>query len=102
LTEPIRRRSLAFQKAAMSGKRKSRIRSYTVVFEPLADGGYNVVVPAIPEICTFGRTLAESKRMAADAIRCVLESLEKDRSQFPRDVKRAPRVTRVDVELEPA
>ena len=27
---------------------------YTVVFEPLAEGGCSVIVPAIPEICTFG------------------------------------------------
>ena len=31
--------------------------SYTVFFEPQKEGGYNVVVPAIPEICTFGNTL---------------------------------------------
>jgi predicted RNase H-like HicB family nuclease len=73
-----------------------------VVFEPVVEGGYNVVVPAIPEICTFGGTVTEAKRMAADAIRCYLEGLEKERSRFPRDVRRAPRIERVEVELEPA
>jgi antitoxin HicB len=47
---------------------------YTVFFEPLEEGGYNVVVPAIPEICTFGKTLDEARFMAQDAIRCCLES----------------------------
>jgi predicted RNase H-like HicB family nuclease len=73
-----------------------------VVFEPVVEGGYNVVVPAIPEICTFGGTFTEAKRMAADAIRCSLEGLEKERSRFPPDVRRAPRIERVEVELEPA
>ncbi len=50
-----------------------RIYQYAVVFEPQPEGGYNVVVPAIPEICTFGRTLEEAREMARDAIRCVIE-----------------------------
>ncbi len=83
----------------MPARRKSRIHSYTVVFEPVAEGGYNVVVPAIPEICTFGRTLAESKRMGSDAIRCYLESLDRQRTRFPRDVKRVPRIERLKVLL---
>jgi predicted RNase H-like HicB family nuclease len=40
----------------------------------MPEGGYNVVVPAIPEICTFGETLSEARRMAKDALRCFLES----------------------------
>jgi len=43
---------------------------YTVIFEPAEEGGYNVVVPAIPEICTFGESLEEAREMAIDAIRC--------------------------------
>lgn len=37
---------------------------YTVYFEPLLEGGYQVVFPAIPEIITFGRTLEEAREMA--------------------------------------
>ena len=47
--------------------------SYTVIFEPLERGGYQAVVPALPEIITAGRTLKEARRMARDAIRCVLD-----------------------------
>ena len=43
---------------------------YTTVFEPLPEGGFSVLVPAIPEICTFGETLEEAREMARDAIRC--------------------------------
>jgi len=38
------------------------------------EGGYDIIVPAIPEICTFGKTREEARKMAEDAIRCCLES----------------------------
>lgn len=59
---------------------------YTTLFEPLPEGGYNVVVPAIPEICTFGETLGEAREMARDAIRCYLESALETGEQIPQDV----------------
>ena len=58
---------------------------YTVYFEPLPDGGYNVVVPAMPEICTFGRTLEEARDMAKDAILCVIESAQQNGEPIPTD-----------------
>jgi predicted RNase H-like HicB family nuclease len=59
---------------------------YTVYYEPAPEGGYNVVVPAIPEICTFGETIEEARMMAADAIRCFLESAQKTGEAIPEDV----------------
>ena len=59
---------------------------YTVLFEPVPEGGYNVIVPALPEICTFGETLEEARDMAEDAIKCVLESMIKDNEPIPSDV----------------
>lgn len=55
-------------------------------FEPLEQGGYNIVVPAIPEICTFGETLEEARAMAEDAIRCYIESQKKLGEDIPEDV----------------
>jgi len=37
-----------------------KIYRYTVIFEPLKEGGYNAIFPAIPEICTFGETLEKA------------------------------------------
>jgi antitoxin HicB len=59
--------------------------NYTVFFEPLEEGGYQVIVPAIPEICTFGDTLEEARAMATDAIRCVIESALKEGEPIPRN-----------------
>ena len=62
---------------------------YTVILHPLPEGGYNVVVPAIPEICTFGETLAEAREMAQDAIRCFLESALQTGEPIPKDIEPA-------------
>jgi len=47
---------------------------YTTVFEPLPEGGFSVLVPAISEICTYGDTIEEARRagcveMSLDAAR---------------------------------
>lgn len=78
--------------------------NYTVFFEPLAEGGYNVVVPAIPEICTFGETLAEAKAMAEDAIRCYLESAMQLGEEIPADITidREPIKERLAITLQAA
>jgi len=62
----------------------TKIHTYTVLFEPLPEGGFNVIVPAIPEICTFGKTINEARTMAEDAIRCFLESAEKTGEPIPQ------------------
>ena len=67
----------------------SKVYSYTVVFEKMPEGGYNVLVPAIPEICTFGETREEARDMAEDAIRCFLESALRTGEQIPDDVEPA-------------
>jgi predicted RNase H-like HicB family nuclease len=58
---------------------------YTVYFEPLLEGGYQVVFPAIPEIITFGKTLDEAREMAREALRCHLEGLMADGEPLPFD-----------------
>ena len=62
---------------------------YTVVYQRMPEGGYSVVVPAIAEICTFGETLPEARRMAKDAVRCFLESALKTGEAIHKDVEPA-------------
>ena len=50
---------------------------YTIIYESLTEGGYQVIVPALPGIVTYGRTLEESREMARDAIVCHLRGLAK-------------------------
>jgi antitoxin HicB len=80
---------MRFQKIQSRGGDSLVEYTYTVLFEPVEEGGYNVVVPALPEVCTFGETLDEARAMAVDAIKCVLESMQLDGEPIPSDVEPA-------------
>jgi antitoxin HicB len=58
---------------------------YRVIYEPLAEGGFQVIVPALPGIVTYGRTIDEAREMAQDAIACHLQVLLKDDEEIPQD-----------------
>ncbi|MCX6004178.1 MAG: type II toxin-antitoxin system HicB family antitoxin [Chloroflexi bacterium] len=74
-----------------------KVYNYTVIFEPLEEGGFDVIVPAIPEICTCGETLEEAREMAEDAIRCYLESALEGNEPIPQD--KEPSLERIAVKL---
>jgi len=59
------------------------------MLQPLPEVGYNVFVPAIPEICTFGETIEEARETAQDAIRWFLESALETGESIPPDVEPA-------------
>jgi len=67
------------------GPQISAEHGYTVIYEKLREGGYQVLVPALPGIVTYGRTIAEAREMAEDAIRCHLRALMKDGEEIPTD-----------------
>jgi antitoxin HicB len=74
-----------------------KVYNYTVIFEPVDKGGYDVIVPAIPEICTFGETIEEAREMAEDAIRCYLESALEEKETIPLD--KEPSLERIAVKI---
>ena len=55
---------------------------YRVIYEPLSEGGFQVIVPALPGIVTYGRTIEEAREMAYDAITCHLQGLLKDAEEI--------------------
>ena len=59
--------------------------AYRVLFDRLPEGGYQVIVPALPEIVTYGRDLEEAREMAQDAILCHIRGLLKDGEEVPQD-----------------
>lgn len=73
--------------------------NYTVIFEPQAEGGYTVYVPALPGCISEGDTLEEAREMIKDAIKCYCESLIKDGLLLPKDVDVQPIKDKVLVEL---
>jgi predicted RNase H-like HicB family nuclease len=66
-------------------EKETKIYSYTAIFKLLEEGAYDVIVPAIPEICTFGENIKEAREMAEDSIRCFLESVLELNEPIPAD-----------------
>ncbi len=58
---------------------------FNVVLRPEPEGGFTATVPALPGCVTHGRTLAEAKKMAKDAIAGYIESLKKHKEPIPSD-----------------
>jgi predicted RNase H-like HicB family nuclease len=54
-----------------------------VIYEKLAEGGYQVFVPALPGIVTYGRTVEEAREMAQDAVLCHVRALREDGEEVP-------------------
>ncbi len=63
---------------------KTRYR-YNIIFRPEPEGGYTALVPALPGCVTHGRTLAEAREMAKDAISGYVASLRKHNDPIPTD-----------------
>ena len=58
---------------------------YTVLYEPIKEGGYQVIVPLLSGLVTYGRTFEEAREMARDAIRCYIEGLLKEKERVPQE-----------------
>ena len=69
----------------MPNKIAKKILSYTVNYEKVKEGGYQVTVPLLPGLITYGRDLDEAKIMAKDAIKCYLESMQKSKEKLPNE-----------------
>ena len=70
----------------------------TVIIEPMADGGFMVVVPALPEVVTGGDTEDEAMVMAKETIKLVLESRRERGEEIPIEVGKA-QVRQITVSL---
>lgn len=77
----------------------SKTLTFSVVLEPQPEGGYTVLVPALPEVVTEGDTEDEALRMAAEAIRLALDYRRDNGLEIPKDF--APRVKKVAVATTP-
>ena len=63
----------------------STVRTYSIVLEPLDEGGFLVRVPALPEIVTGGDTEDDALAMAKDAIELVLASRAERGETIPQE-----------------
>ena len=76
-----------------------KVLSYTVHFIPEADGGYSVIVPALPGCNTQGETFEEAEKNACEAIELYLESLLAHREAIPQEGETV--LKRITVSVDP-
>jgi antitoxin HicB len=61
-------------------------RVYTIQLRPEPEGGFTVLVPALPEIVTYGIDEDEALKMAEEAIELALEVRRDEGDEIPADV----------------
>lgn len=59
--------------------------TYTVIYEAIKSGGYQVLVPLLPGLITYGRNFEEARKMARDAILCYIEASLKKQENIPQE-----------------
>ncbi|AEE14054.1 Uncharacterized protein family UPF0150 [Thermodesulfobium narugense DSM 14796] len=62
-----------------------KVNHYNVILEPQEEGGYTVVVPALPGCISEGETIEEAIENIKEAIELYLESLQEDGLPIPED-----------------
>ncbi len=60
---------------------------YNLIFRSEPEGGFTVIVPALPGCISYGRNLEEARLMALDAIKGYIVSLKKHKEPVPSDEK---------------
>jgi len=63
----------------------SKFLHYNLIFRPEPEGGFTVLVPALPGCISYGHDLAEAKAMARDAITAYLKSARKRKERVVSD-----------------
>jgi antitoxin HicB len=64
--------------------KKLRYR-FNIVLRPEPEGGFTALVPALPGCVTYGKSLAEARRLVKDAIVGYIRSLRKHKEPIPTD-----------------
>ena len=69
--------------------------SFSVILEPQQDGGFTVLVPALPEVVTEGDTEQEALANAEEAIRAIVVYRRENGLAIPADAQ--PEIRHVTV-----
>jgi antitoxin HicB len=69
--------------------------SFSVILEPQEEGGFTVLVPALPEVVTEGDTREEALANAEEAIRAIIAYRRDNGISVPSDAQ--PEIQRVTV-----
>jgi len=92
--------TVVFQQVVVEANPDSGGRSRrTVKSKSSGNGGYQVTVPMLPGLITYGRTLTEAREMATDAIRVHLEGLRRDGEPIPDETASRTEKLRVAISV---
>lgn len=61
------------------------MKQYKVLLQKEDDGGYTVVVPALPGCITYGENVEEAITMAKEAVELYIEELKERNEPIPDD-----------------
>ena len=64
----------------------SRERRFTVQLRPEPEGGFTVLVPALPEVVTYGADEDEAMDNAREAIELAIDVRRDEGEEIPEDV----------------
>lgn len=59
--------------------------TYRILLRKEPEGGYTVLVPALPGCITYGKTIEEAIKMAKEAIELYLESMIENGEEIPTE-----------------
>lgn len=68
---------------------------FSIILEPQEDGGFTVLVPALPEVVTEGDSEAEELANAQEAIRAIIAFRREHGIPIPPDA--APEICRLTI-----
>ena len=71
-------------------RKAKRVYSYQISLIPEQEGGYTVLVPALPGCVSYGATIEEATANAREAIGLHLENLAAHKESIPDSNETAP------------
>lgn len=80
-------------------KQIRRILTYFAIFEPIKEGGYNVIFPDFPGCVTFGRNFEEAKEKAKEVLELWLEEIASKKERIPLIRQERPIIDEVKVRI---
>lgn len=63
---------------------KQTVLNYSAMFRKEPERGYTVKIASLPGCVTYGKTIEEGEKMAADAIQIYIASLKKHDEPVPK------------------
>lgn len=81
-------------------KKLSSKLNLNVVFRAEPEGGFTVLVPALPGCITYGKNIQEAQKMAEEAISLYLEDMAANGEKLPRNEQTY--LSNIEINLPPA